>query len=160
MSELYDATLAFFQEDGWDPRPLSGDSSTFRCAFRGKTDTWLVIVQVLDDREAVMCYSVSPYEATRDQLPAAAEYVTRANYGLVAANFELSYEDGDIRVKTVVDTIELPEGTISSPVFPAMLRQAAYANVLAMEQYLPGLKSVLEGTATPEQAIAIAEREA
>lgn len=78
--------------------------------------------------------------------PAIAEFITRANYGLPNGNFEMDFEDGEIRFKTSMDTedIELTD---------AMVRNLVYANVLAMDQYLPGIMNVIYSDMSPDAAI-------
>jgi hypothetical protein len=57
-------------------------------------------------------------EAARN---AVAEYITRANYGLIIGNFELDYDDGTIRFKTSLDFDgdELTEALIQNSVHAA-----------------------------------------
>ena len=75
-----------------------------------------------------------------------AEFITRANYGLISGNFEMDFGDGEVRYKTCVD-IEGDRFT------PAVIKNAVLTNVSAMDQYLPGLISVMYGGASPAQAI-------
>jgi len=97
-------------------------------------------------------YSICPIRAPEDKRPAVAEFLTRANYGLLIGNFEMDFEDGEIRYKTSIDV----EGDRLSP---ALLRQLTYANVVTMDRYLPGIMSVIYGNVTPVEAIAQIERQ-
>lgn len=75
-----------------------------------------------------------------------AEYLTRANYGLVLGNFEMDFRDGEVRYKTSIDV----EG---AEIVPGLIRNLVYANVITMDRYLPGLLSVIYGNLTPHEAI-------
>ena len=75
-----------------------------------------------------------------------AEFIARANYGIVLGNFEIDFSDGEVRFKTSIDV----EG---SELTPALIEPVMYANVLTMDEYLPGLLAVSQGTATPEEAV-------
>ncbi|MEL6492946.1 MAG: YbjN domain-containing protein [Cyanobacteria bacterium J06621_3] len=75
-----------------------------------------------------------------------AQFITRANYGLILGNFELDYTDGEIRYKTSLD-VE------SDRLTPALTKNLIYTNVMTMDQYLPGLLAVLEQQTPPGQAI-------
>jgi hypothetical protein len=79
-----------------------------------------------------------------------ADFLTRANYGLIVGNFEMDLNDGEVRYKTSID-VEGDELT------PALLRNLAYTNVKTMDRYLPGLMSVMYGALTSEQAIHMVE---
>ena len=75
--------------------------------------------------------------APGERMAAVAEFITRANYGLIIGNFELDFSDGEIRYKTSLDV----EGDRLSQ---ALIKQLVYTNVLTMDQYLPGILAVLE----------------
>ncbi|MBC7340390.1 MAG: YbjN domain-containing protein [Firmicutes bacterium] len=97
-----------------------------------------------------MFYSVCPVNVPEGKRLAVAEYLTRANYGLVIGNFEMDFRDGEVRYKTSIDV----EG---AEIAPALVRNLVYANVITMDRYLPGLLGVIYGNLTPEQAIAQVE---
>ncbi|MGH2410076.1 MAG: YbjN domain-containing protein, partial [Chloroflexota bacterium] len=78
---------------------------------------------------------------------AMAEFLTRANYGLPIGNFELDFEDGEIRFKTSIDLEEVEPN-------PLLVKHVIYANVIMMDRYLPGIASVAEDKASPAAAIA------
>ena len=63
-----------------------------------------------------------------------------------SGNFELGFEEGDIRFKTSVDV----EG---HPLSHALIKNQVYHNVLTMDQYLPAILAVIEGKETPLAAI-------
>ena len=75
-----------------------------------------------------------------------AEFITRANFGMIIGNFELDYSDGEIRYKTSVDVEEVE---VTDP----LVRHLIYANVLTMDKYFPGLMRVLYGGISPVEAI-------
>jgi hypothetical protein len=57
-------------------------------------------------------------------------------------NFELDFEDGEIRYKTV---LQLPGDDLDTEA----LRRLVRANGVAMETYLPGIGSVIAGEPAP-----------
>ena len=92
-------------------------------------------------------YSFCPLQAPAERRLAVAEFLTRANYGLIIGNFELDFGDGEIRYKTSLDVD-------TDRLTPALMKQLVYANVLTLDQYLPGILAVIEGSSLPEEAIA------
>jgi hypothetical protein len=75
------------------------------------------------------------------------EYLTRINYGLIIGNFEMDFDDGEIRYKTSIDVED-------DPLTPALIRPVIYVNLLNMDRFLPGLEAVLTGELTPQAASA------
>ncbi|WP_217360014.1 YbjN domain-containing protein, partial [Anabaena sp. UHCC 0253] len=69
-----------------------------------------------------------------------------ANYGMINGNFELDFNDGEIRYKTSIDV----DGDKLSF---ALIKNLVYANVIMMDEYLPGIINVIESDISPELAI-------
>jgi hypothetical protein len=73
--------------------------------------------------------------------------LTRANSGMIIGNFELDFADGEIRYKTSIDV----KGDFLSF---ELIKQLVYANVMMMDEYLPGIMSVIDSDVEPKDAIA------
>jgi hypothetical protein len=115
--------------------------------FQGENGTWVCYAHAREEQKLFIFYSVCQVNAPEDKRMAVAEFLTRANYGLLIGNFELDFNDGEIRYKTSIDV----EGDRPSP---ALVQQLVYANVLTMDRYLPGIMTVIYGSASPAEAIA------
>jgi hypothetical protein len=74
-----------------------------------------------------------------DRRSEVAAYITRTNYGLAAGNFELDFEDGELRYKTALHVHG--EGLDSQ-----VLKRVVRANGLAVETYLAGVEAVIAGS--------------
>jgi hypothetical protein len=145
MQELHDALVSFFEGDGWAFN-LLGEPPVLQLPFRGENGSWACVAQGRDEQEQCVFYSLCPVDAPEQRRPAVAEFLTRANYGLVVGNFELDYEDGEIRFKTSIDVAD-------DRLSPALIRNIVYANVLVMDRYLPGILQVIYGQVPPIDAI-------
>lgn len=145
MSTLFDVMLAFFQEDGWNPVQM-GDDPVLRMGFNGDNGQWTCYAQAREEQYQCVFYSLCPIKTSEAHRTAMAEFITRANYGLIVGNFELDFNDGEIRFKTSLDV----EGTELNA---ALVKNVSYANVMAMDRYLPGIMAVASGYAAPIQAI-------
>ncbi|MCA1670431.1 MAG: YbjN domain-containing protein, partial [Thermomicrobia bacterium] len=66
----------------------------------------------------------------------------RVNYAMAIGNFELDYDDGELRYKTSVDV----EGDHLSV---TMARQLFRLNVTTMDLFLPGIEAVIRGDGSP-----------
>lgn len=149
MDPILETAMRFFVEDGWKFTRIQG-KPLLSLPFRGDHGNWQCWAQVLEERQQFIFYSVCPVNVPEGKRLAVAEYLTRANYGLVIGNFEMDFRDGEVRYKTSIDV----EG---AEIAPALVRNLVYANVITMDRYLPGLLGVIYGNLTPEQAIAQVE---
>jgi hypothetical protein len=77
---------------------------------------------------------------------ALSEFIARANYGIIVGNFELDFNDGELRYKTsiVAKHIDLTA---------AAIHDLLIMNLMVTDTYLPGINAVLSDGTTPEQAI-------
>ncbi len=141
------ATLGqFLDDDNWHPQQLE-DKTIFRVYFSGENGDLRCYAQIRVDLEQFIFYVVAPVKAPEELRPAVAEYITRANYGLRIGNFEMDYDDGEIRCKSSID---FEESTLDY----ILIKNVMYPAVHTMDFYLSGLLSVMYGNNSPEQSIA------
>lgn len=145
----FQALLDYFEARGLhyssDPKErrawffINSDHALQKCFFR--FDATVSVLQI------IVQYPVMVREAFR---AAAAEFITRANYGLVLGNFQMDMKDGEIRyyLSHLMQGDGLEEQTIHR-LFRAAMSTA--------DRYFPGLMQVLYAGSTPEDAIYLAE---
>lgn len=140
------ATLGqFLKEDGWYPQQME-DRTVYRMGFAGHNGDTTCYAQVLVDLEILLFYVQWPMKVPEAARLAAAEYLTRANYGLRLGNFEMDFSDGEVRYKSSLDF----EGATLTP---ELIKHAIYPAVQTMDRYLPGLTAVAYGGKAPADAI-------
>ena len=139
------ALRAFFDKEDWSYTQVE-DRPILKLGFTGKNGNWTCYAQVRELDDQFVFYSICPLIVPERKRLAVAEFLTRANYGLVIGNFEMDLDDGEIRYKSSRDA-ETGELT------PDMIKNAVYASVLMMDKYLPGILAVLGGNVAPKQAI-------
>lgn len=142
---IFNDLVEFFKGDEWEPEQVV-DQPVLTMGFEGDHGRWTCLAYAYDDRERVVFASLLPLEVPEEKRTLAAEFITRANFGMEIGNFEMDYSDGTVQFRTSID-IEGGELT------PKMIQNLAYVNVTVTDQYLPGLVMVVEGDATPEEAI-------
>jgi hypothetical protein len=138
-----EVVAAFLSQEGWPYEEVGG---FLRCRFKGSSGEWTCLAHTIPDSEQCLFYSVAPRRAPEILRPAVAEYLTRANWGLLIGNFELDYGDGEIRYKT---SIQLNGTELTGE----LLHPLIYGNVVAMDKYWPGVEAVIALTQTPLGAI-------
>jgi hypothetical protein len=152
MSPILDVVTRFFQEDEWPFTPLEG-KPILRTAFSGKNGNWNCFAQAREEQYRFVFYSVCAANTPENRRQAMADFLTRANYGMIIGNFELDFNDGEVRYKTSID-VEGDELT------PALVKQMVYANVLTFDKYLPGIMKVMYTDVDPKAAVAEIENPA
>ncbi|MDJ0800062.1 MAG: YbjN domain-containing protein [Calothrix sp. MO_167.B12] len=145
-SSLFDIVTAFFAAEDWPVYQREG-TTNLQLAFQGNNGQWSCYVHANETRQEFLFYSLCPVTVPVDKRLVMAEFLTRANYGLTIGNFEMYFDSGEIHYKTSLDV----EGDRLSI---ALVRQLVYANVMIMDQYLPGIMAIIYGNVSPIDAIA------
>jgi hypothetical protein len=142
---MFDALATFFRNESW-PYTQIDNQPALQLGYRGEAGEWLCYCQARDDVFQFVFHSVCPLTVPPAKRLAMAEFLTRANYGMLIGNFEMDFEDGEIRYKTGVN---LEDTNLTD----SMIRPQVYANVLMMDKYLPGINSVIYSDVAPKDAI-------
>lgn len=143
--QAFEVVGQYLEEDGWFPRRLEG-KYIYTANYVGANGELRCYAIVRVDLEQFIFYAVAPIKVPEPVRIAAAEYLTRANYGMRIGNFELDFADGEVRYKSSVDF----EG---QPLTAGLIRNAIYPAVHVLDKYLSGLMRVAYGGATPSEAI-------
>jgi hypothetical protein len=147
---LLTALKRVFGENRWPYSEVQG-VPVLLSELSGTLGRWPFYAHVLEDKDLVLLYSICPMRAPESRRHEISQFLTRANYGLAVGNFELDFEDGEIRYKTV---LQLHGGELDATALKRLVR----ANGIAMETYLPGIGSVIAGeSAVTVESIAAAE---
>ena len=149
MGQIFDTTVEFFTDDEWPFSQLE-EQTILRTGFRGDSGEWTCYAQAQEEQERFIFYSVCPIKVPEEKRSAMAEFLTRANYGMIIGNFEMDFSDGEIRYKTSID---VEDDRLNA----ALLQNLVYANVSTMDRYLPGIMGLTYGDVSPAQAIAQVE---
>jgi len=128
-----------FVENGWPFSEVRG-AQVLVSDLSGPLGTWKFYAQVVDEQDLILLYSVCPLRVPAERRPEVSQFLTGANYGLAAGNFELDFEDGEVRYKTA---LHVRGDGIDRTIVKRLVR----SNGLAMETYLPGIGAVITGTA-------------
>jgi hypothetical protein len=127
-----------FVENGWPFSEVHG-AQVLVSDLSGPLGTWKFYAQVVDEQDLILLYSVCPLRVPAARRPEVSQFLTGANYGLAAGNFELDFEDGEIRYKTVLHSY-------GDGLDATVLKRLVRSNGMAMETYLPGIGAVITGT--------------
>jgi hypothetical protein len=121
--------------------------------FQGRNGKWTCYAKAREEQEQFVFYSVCRVNAPENKPLAVAEFLTRANSGMIIGNFEMDFEDGKIRYKT---SINVESDSLSF----ALIKKLVYTNVTMMDEYLPGIITAIEGNMSAKDAIAQIEKQA
>ncbi len=121
-----------------------------QAGFRMRNFIYQLRARAKDGHRQAQFIAEFPAVIQPEQYPVMAEFLCRANSGLMLGNFELDYETGEVSYKTSVD-VEGGELTTR------MVKTQVEVNLSTMDKYAKGLIGILYQGRTPMQAIADVE---
>ena len=142
---LYDIMRKFFEDEDWKVVEMEGQTA-LRLGCTGENGEWVCYAQTKESPGRFIFYSVLGAKALEARRTAVAEFISRANYGLVLGNFEMDFADGEIRYKT---SAYMEDISPTKDLFHTLV----YTNLLVTDKYLPGIMSVIYAGMSAEQAI-------
>lgn len=144
MGQIFNAVVDFLTEDEWKYTILEEDQEllALTLSFKGKHGSWQCFAIVDEEKHWLRFYSILPVHVSDDKRGEAAEFITRANYGMMLGNFEMDMTDGEVRFKTSVDA---EGGELSRLMIDNLLR----SNLISMDRYFPGMMAVLYSDRSP-----------
>ena len=151
MDEIIAKIKEFFDKDSWN-YSFDDKLSIFRFGINmdsvlGSLDYYII---VRDNSYTV--YTTLNSKAETETIDLIAEFLHRANYGLRIGNFEIDFDDGEIRYKVYVETSisNLTDEVIGRSIFiPASM----------FEKYGKGLLEIMISKGNPKSIIEKIENE-
>lgn len=143
--EIAELIRKYLVEDDWkfnfdEERGLFTFGLNLKCKFGkaryevkvGETD-YMVRAYVKQDAE----------ESVRQNV---CEFITRANFGLINGNFEMDFDDGELRYKSWCNCDNMMPSS-------AIIKNSIIIPALMLERFGDGLAAVIFGIKDPKQAI-------
>ena len=146
--EIRAAMIDFLDSIDWNYEVDEEGVISFTMNIESTLDTLYYRIRFFDN--GFTTYAYPNLYADESSMLNIAEYLHRANYGLRNGNFELDFNDGEIRYKSYVDCYNTLPGK-------DVLRRTISIPGDMFEIYGDGLVQVYGGYATPQEAIRWAE---
>lgn len=141
---VYASFVEFLLHEKWPFVQLPGEP-VIRTDYRGHNGQWICYAHVQEDEQRLVFYSVYPDAIPQAQRAAVAEYLTRINYSLSVGNFELDFDDGEVRFRTALD---LEGVNLQKELFRPLL----LSNIQTMDNYLSGIGQITRQGLPPHEA--------
>ena len=124
---------------------------TYRLSHSKLSQANVLISVIASRRNPEICSRILSYcyigvKAEEETMANVAEFLHRANYGLTFGNFELDYNDGEIRYKMALNCTDKIPGDDA-------VRDALIIPLSMIERYGDGLLSVMMSSVAPKDAI-------
>ena len=143
---LMDAVIQHFEANQFKYEKVEGKNRLFT-GFGTPAGNLRATISVEPDSGIVQVHAYAPVNVPENRRQAAAEFFTRANYGIKIGNFELDMNDGEVRYKTSACFRD-------QPMHPDLMEPLIGMAVSTCAKYLPGISKVAFGGKSAKAAIA------
>ncbi len=135
--QAFDTLEKFLETDGWYPQRIK-DQYAFSMRYAGHNAYMTCSARIRVETEQLIYYIYAPIKVPEEVRLSVAEFLIRANYGLWIGNFEMDFDDGEVRYKSSLDF----EGeTLTS----GFIHNTNSMAVRLMDLYLSGLLKIVCG---------------
>jgi hypothetical protein len=145
MSPIIERLAQYLTMQNWHFEALNGELLAMSVTARHCKFSCMVQSLQRLNQEVGVFYSVMPQFVPEEHRVDIAEFLTRANHGLVVGNFEMDFESGEVRYKT---TITSAPQDLSDGLLEALL----HTNISTHDRYVPGMMQVIYAGLSPRAA--------
>jgi hypothetical protein len=124
-----------FAENGWPYAEVAG-APVLLSELTGPEGSWDFYAHAVEEKDLVLLYSIAPHRVPAERRLEVSEFLTRANHGLADGNFELDFDDGEVRFKSVLHVPAELDGIL--------VKRVVRLNGTALETYLPSIAALIK----------------
>ncbi len=150
MAGIFSALIDYMEAESWRYEIIEGET-VLRFHVKTHAGRLLCYAEVQEDKDWLLFYSYLPVNTPEAKLTEVAEFITRANRGMRIGNFELDFDDGEVRYKTSID---VEGGELTSKMIDNLLQ----SNLSTMDRYFNGLMELIYGDKSPAELVNSIER--
>lgn len=115
-------------------------------SIRGENGQFTCIAFVEEKETIFSFYSICTVFVPESKRPSFAEFLTRVNYSRIIGNFEMDFDDGEVRYKTSLDYQDI---NVNSTVIGNLIN----ANIVSMDKAIPSILGLIYGSLEIEDAV-------
>lgn len=142
---MLDKIIQFLHSKDWRFQEVPGESILF-FGMEGKNGRFQCVVDIKQEKNWLLLFSICELKAPEDKRKDVAELLTRLNNGRVLGNFELDFDDGEIKYKTSLDFEDMELGLKA-------IENIVMSNIITMDACLPAIAAVLLNNEEPIEAV-------
>lgn len=146
VRSLFERVAGHLDASDWS-YTANEEKKYFSTGCRLKDASVRVILDVYEseDWQRVVVYSYYPVFIPENRRAALAESITRINYGMIFGNLDMDFTDGEVRVRTIVES--------GSELADTMIDRALASNLDTAGRFLAPILAIAFGNAVPEKAL-------
>jgi hypothetical protein len=146
VKSLFDRVAGYLDANDWNYHAdQEGGLIDMRVGTKHAAIRVLIDTDDLENWQRVLVFSVLPVFVPENRRPAMLDAINRINYSVVYGNVEMDVRDGEIRIRTVVES--------ERDLAESMMERALHGNLNMANRYFAPLMAVAFGNAAPDTVL-------
>lgn len=143
---MFKNILSYFDSQGWKYHIPQPEKALVVLGISTESGKYHCIADVDEDLYRFVFFSISPINVPTKKRKTMAELLIRINHNLFLGNFELDFEDGEVRFKTsiIYESVELTQ---------TIIEHIITSNLLAMDKNIELITSFVQSRISINEAI-------
>jgi hypothetical protein len=148
---MFEQIINFFRHKDWSFTQIK-DKTIVILGISGKNGKFQLVADIRESEKQIAFFTICGINTPENKKPEICALLTRLNFGKFLGNFEMDYDDGEIRYKTSMyyGDIKLDDDVIERLVM---------TNIMTMDISLPSIMSLIYGDISPVEAYNLTNRE-
>jgi hypothetical protein len=144
---MFQQIINFFKNQGWEYTQIEHKNAAV-LGIDGKNGKFQFFTEVIEDENKCIFFSICGANVPENKKLEMSELLTRLNFGKFLGNFEMDYEDGEVRYKT---SLYYDNSTKTNQAIGKFIM----TNIITMDISLVAIMKLIYSDITPLQAYEI-----
>lgn len=141
---MFSKIIDFFKKEGWSYVPVENETAVI-LGIKGENGNFECLAEVNEVNNSFIFFSIFNENIPEGKRSEVSELLTRLNYGKFQGNFEMDFEDGELRYKT---SIYYGSQGLNLDVIENMV----LTNIATMDRSISGFMRLIYGNINPLDA--------
>lgn len=141
---MFSKIIDFFKKEGWSYVPVENETAVI-LGVKGENGNFECLAEVNEVNNSFIFFSIFNENIPEGKRSEVSELLTRLNYGKFQGNFEMDFEDGELRYKT---SIYYGSQGLNLDVIENMV----LTNIATMDRSIGGFMRLIYGNINPLDA--------
>lgn len=135
---MFKAIIAYLDKQQWNYQFLGENKNIVTFGVGSSNGKFHCILDVDEEEHKLIFFSIHPINVSKAIRPVLAEFIIRLNYVLFFGNYEMNYDNGEIRFKT---SFIYEDANLTEKVLDHIIK----GNILTMHKHFKLYSSIIDG---------------
>jgi hypothetical protein len=139
---MFQQVINFLEANSWK---YTTNNHTITFGIAGENGNFRCVADVIAEENRFIFFTIYPHAIPDNKRNAMAELITRLNFGRFLGNFEMNYDNGELRYR-----VSLYYGTLIPN--EDIVKEMLFTSIVSMDVAFTAIHALIEQNISPNQA--------